>query len=214
MGTRSKPQATARGRPDASSSRDVEATILSIAEKRFAERGYAAVSIREIAEKARVNAAMIHYYFGNKESLLKAVLERALRPLAAAIETLQNTPDVSPGDVYETLLDTIASHPHLPYLVMREVMLPGGVMQKHFAENLGPRLGGALPGLLARESNHAHLRDDIPPNVAALVVMSLAIFPFVVRPVAEQVLDISLGGEALAMMKTQISEIVNRGLTA
>jgi len=201
-----------RGRPEAALSRDVEATILAVAEQRFAEQGYAATSMREIASQANVNPAMIHYYFGNKESLLRTVLERALSPLAAAIESMQSADQVSPGEILKTLMGTIASHPSLPYLVMREVMLPGGVMQAHFAEHLAPRLGGALPGLLEREARDGRMRRDVPPQVAALTIMSLAIFPFVVRPVAERVLNVRLEGEALEVMKSQISEVVNKGL--
>ena len=205
-------QRASRGRPDSTSSRDVEALILRVAEARFATTGYAATSVREIADEAGVNPAMIHYYFGSKESLLKSVLEKALLPLATSIEAMQNAKSVAPGDILRMLMRTIASHPHLPYLVMREVMLPGGVMQEHFARNLAPRLGGALPGLLNREADQGSLRQDITPQVAALGIMSLAIFPFVVRPVAEKVLDVHLSGEALKQFEDQVAEFVDRGL--
>ena len=203
---------TSRGRPDSASSRNVEAIILEVAEKRFATAGYAATPLRDIAAEASVNPAMIHYYFGSKESLLRTVLEKALLPLAASIEAMQNTGSVSPGEILRTLMGTIVSHPHLPYLVMRQVMLPGGVMQPHFIQNLAPRLGGALPGLLGREANHGTVRKDITPQVAALGIMSLAIFPFVVRPVAEKVLNVHLSGKALEDFEDQVAEFVNRGL--
>lgn len=212
MTKNTKPKPAARGRPDAASSRDVEGIILEVAEKCFAECGYSATPMREIADQASVNPAMIHYYFGNKESLLKAVLERALMPLAVIIESMQASKSVSPGEIIEALMGTVGNHPYLPYLVMREVMLPGGVMQEHFASNLAPRLGGALPGLLSREIEHKRMRNDLSPQVAALAIMSLAIFPFVVRPVAEKVLNVRLSGQALDAFKSQISEIVSRGL--
>ncbi|MDX1556027.1 MAG: TetR/AcrR family transcriptional regulator [Xanthomonadales bacterium] len=199
------------GRPNADASVDVRATILEVAEAQFASQGYAATPIREIARAAGVNAAMVHYYFGNKESLLKAVLERALEPLARAIEAMKSAGSVSPDKVIRTLMATVAQHPRLPYLVLREVMLPGGVMQAHFARHLAPRLGGALPGIVKHEQANGRIRQDVQPATGALVIMSLAIFPFIVRPVAEQALDLDLHGEALESFREQVSAIVQRG---
>ncbi len=52
--------------------------IMDIAEKLFAEFGYEAVSTRTLAKEAAVNIAMISYYFGSKEELYIAVIERRL----------------------------------------------------------------------------------------------------------------------------------------
>lgn len=188
-------------------------TILDEAEGLFAERGFSATSVRQIAEAADVNPAMIHYYFGNKEALLRTVLEEAIAPLAATVEAMKSAGEVAPEFIASQLMTLIAAHPRLPYLVVREVMLPGGVMRDHFVEHLSSRLGGALPGLLAREQKAGRVRTDLPAEEAAMVIMSLAIFPFIVRPVAEQVLDIELGGDALEAFKTHIAEFVRRGFS-
>ncbi|MCY0854096.1 TetR/AcrR family transcriptional regulator [Cupriavidus sp. D39] len=50
-------------------SEKTRAEILGIALEQFSTRGFDAVSLREIAEMAGVNHAMIRYYFGGKESL-------------------------------------------------------------------------------------------------------------------------------------------------
>jgi len=55
---------------------DKKQHILNAAEQLFAQNGYDSTSAREIAETAEVNAAMIAYYFGSKENLLKAIIER------------------------------------------------------------------------------------------------------------------------------------------
>lgn len=202
-----------RGRPGEAAAGDVRGNILDAAEDLFAERGYAATSVRRIAEAAGVNAAMIHYYFGNKKSLLHAVLEKALEPLAKAIEMMRSADAVAPEEITQALMSTVAAHPRLPYLVIREVMLPGGVMQAHYAKHLAPRLGGALPALLAREQREGRIRDDLSPAVGAMAVMALAIFPFIVRPVAEQALDIRLVGSELEAFEEQISAFVQRGFS-
>lgn len=68
------------------------AAILTAAERLFAERGYHAVTIREIAAEARVPLALVGYYHGPKQSLFEAVFARwqstideRLRELEAAL---------------------------------------------------------------------------------------------------------------------------------
>lgn len=185
--------------------------ILDVAEDRFARKGYAASSVREIAEAAQVNPAMIHYYFGSKEDLLRAVLEKAVEPLANAVEAMQQAEAVSPAEATRTLMQLVAAHPNLPLLVVREVMLPGGAMQAHFAKHLAPRLGGALPDILAREAGNGRIRSDLPPTIGALALMAMALFPFIVRPMAEQVLDVHLESEELDIFTGHISEFVRKG---
>ena len=52
------------------------AAILDAAEELFRERGYEAVTVRDIAEQAGVSHALVHQYAGSKEDLFRAVLSR------------------------------------------------------------------------------------------------------------------------------------------
>lgn len=61
----------------------VRQELLAAGLRIFAEKGYAAASTREICEAAGVNAAAIHYHFGDKEGLYRAVLEQPIVELAA-----------------------------------------------------------------------------------------------------------------------------------
>ncbi|HKB43205.1 MAG TPA: TetR family transcriptional regulator [Chitinophagaceae bacterium] len=47
--------------------------IMETAEILFAEKGFNGTSVRDIAEKANVNLAMVSYYFGSKDKLLEAL---------------------------------------------------------------------------------------------------------------------------------------------
>ncbi|TXT41092.1 MAG: Transcriptional regulator TetR family [Comamonadaceae bacterium] len=49
--------------------------ILLAAEKLFAQRGYSGVSIRQIADEAKVPLALVGYYFGPKHELFRAIFE-------------------------------------------------------------------------------------------------------------------------------------------
>lgn len=63
--------------------KDTKRDILDAAEQLFAARGPHSTSLRQIIARARVNLAAVHYHFGSKESLLRAVMARRLVPLNA-----------------------------------------------------------------------------------------------------------------------------------
>jgi len=67
--------------------------LLDAAEALFADRGYNAVSMREIAAHARVNLAAVGYHFGSKKNLFVESLTRQMRPLntvrLAALDALE-----------------------------------------------------------------------------------------------------------------------------
>jgi AcrR family transcriptional regulator len=60
---------------------ETRSRILDAAERLFAERGFEAVSLRQITRDADVNIAAIHYHYGSREGLLRAVLDRVIVPL-------------------------------------------------------------------------------------------------------------------------------------
>lgn len=62
---------------------EVMTAVLDAATSLFAARGPASVSVRDIAAAARINHALVHRHFGSKDDVLRAVLERASREMAA-----------------------------------------------------------------------------------------------------------------------------------
>lgn len=58
---------------------DTQTALLDAAETLFCERGYGAVGIREITDRASANISSIKYYFGGKRGLYLAVLRRAMQ---------------------------------------------------------------------------------------------------------------------------------------
>jgi AcrR family transcriptional regulator len=75
-------QKRVRGRPrDADATRDA---ILTAASKEFAEKGLFGARVEEIASRTSTSKHMIYYYFGSKDGLYSAVLERAYAEFRAA----------------------------------------------------------------------------------------------------------------------------------
>jgi AcrR family transcriptional regulator len=60
------------------------AAILDAAEELFAARGYTAVAVRDIAERAGVSHPIVHTYIGSKSDVLRAVLARDEGLIASA----------------------------------------------------------------------------------------------------------------------------------
>ena len=204
----------AKGRPAGPVATDIKQEIQDVAENLFARQGYSATSLREIADQVGVNPAMVHYYFGTKLALLQHVLEQSLEPLAQTIARMKEEEHAPVEDITRLLLQTFSEHPGLPALVAREVMLPGGVMQDHFMKFLAPRLGGSLPGLLEKEQQDGRMRNDFDPSLAALLLLSSCVFPFIARDLAEKALDIHFDRSGLQELERHITGLLDRGLSA
>jgi AcrR family transcriptional regulator len=88
--------------------------ILEVAERLFAERGYANVSIRDVCRGAATTAPMIYYYFGNKEGLFKAAVSHKVS-MSDFIDRLNKTTDVKDEEeaisaFIETYLSSFPDH--------------------------------------------------------------------------------------------------------
>jgi TetR/AcrR family transcriptional regulator len=77
---------------------DSEARILAAAEQIFAETGFSGATTAMIAAKARLPKANLHYYFGTKERLYRAVLRRILEAWLASGDGIRA--DAEPGAAF------------------------------------------------------------------------------------------------------------------
>lgn len=62
-------------------STDTKDRILDSAEGLFAKRGFASTSLRNVIAEAGVNLAAVHYHFGSREELIRAVFARRFEPI-------------------------------------------------------------------------------------------------------------------------------------
>src|SRR4051794_41171180 len=106
--------------------RDAERTrreILDVAAREFADHGFAGARVDEIAEQTRTTKRMIYYYFGSKEALFVAVLERAYATIRAAEQTIEVdhlAPTAAIRRLAELTFDHHESHPDFIRLVSIE----------------------------------------------------------------------------------------------
>lgn len=95
--------------------------ILDAAERKFAEHGFAGVSMREIAAATGLrNQASLYHHFRDKQDLYEAVLARGVDPLVALVAEGAAAGVPSGVDaVLDRILDYLEAHPHLPRLIER-----------------------------------------------------------------------------------------------
>jgi len=185
----------------------VRGALLEAARKSFAERGFEAVSLREIAAAAGVNAAMVRYYFGNKQGLYLAILSEGAAPLLAHLERALEQPEVDGEEALREFLvqfaATMAREPWLPQLFMREVLSADGPLREEFVGRFAARGAHALQALLRRDRRQGRLAQDVEPDLGAIAVMSLAWFPFIARPLVEAVLEAPLDADLAGRLAQQ-----------
>lgn len=84
---------------------DKQLQIIETAEKLFADRGFKGTSVRDIAEEAGINLAMISYYFGSKVKLMEAIFEVRIGSVQMRIESLLKDDSITPLQKINMLVD-------------------------------------------------------------------------------------------------------------
>lgn len=83
---------------------DKQIQILEVAELLFAEKGFDGTSIRNIAKEAKINIAMVSYYFGSKERLLESLILYRTSDLKNQLENLLHE-DIEPIEKINKLIE-------------------------------------------------------------------------------------------------------------
>ena len=80
-------------------------SILKVAERLFADQGFHGTSVRDIAQEADVNIAMISYYFGSKEKLLETIFRFRMEASRKFINELLENDTLEPLEKINSLID-------------------------------------------------------------------------------------------------------------
>src|SRR5690242_1769375 len=101
--------------------------ILEAAEQLFAEKGFEGTSVRDIAQQADVNIAMISYYFGSKEKLLEALIENHTEYASGQLQELSNNNNLDPwqkiGKLVDHYVERIFDHHRFHNIMSRQISL-------------------------------------------------------------------------------------------
>lgn len=163
------------GDANAPTTRDL---ILGAAERHFAERGYAGISMRDIATDAGLkNQASLYHHFRDKGDLYEAVLTRVIEPVLQVVAESAAADGPAKGG-WETSVDRLVvylgEHPHLPRLIQRATLedrehLPGVVPRL-----IRPLYQQGVEVLAATDTGWQ--RPDVPHLAAALYLLIFGFF--------------------------------------
>ena len=164
-----------RGRPEQS-----RAAILQAAVREFAREGVAGARTDAITRAAKVNKALLYYYFKDKEALYGAVLEQVFGGLVAHLAEVFSR-DLPPREkilAYAAAhFDYVASHPLYPRIVQGEMMGVGRgranhlerIVKKYFRPLFGRIAEVLKTGQLSGEFRRVDPLHFIPSMIAVIV---------------------------------------------
>jgi AcrR family transcriptional regulator len=150
--------------------------ILDAASQLIAELGWSAVTTRRIADRAGVNNALIHYYFGTKDALLlEAASAMFTEEFAGPMTGVFSAPTLREG--MKTYVDYLrAIEDHGPSVVVSVEALLRGVRDPAVAEWIRNMLGGArqmLEQVVVTAQQRGELPAELDPAGAAVIIAAL-----------------------------------------
>jgi AcrR family transcriptional regulator len=210
---RRRAKTRSRGRPPVHADSDVRSALLDAASKLFLKHGFERVTARQIAVAAGTTPAMIHYYFGNKLGLFRAMLERAIGPVRELIAGALANADagVDPTMLIGMHMRTAAANPWIATLIVNEVLAEKGRFRTTFIRDIAGRQAPLVMQLLQRARADGKLRKDLDVRLAALSLMSLCMFPFLARAVAGPVLGLKFDDEEIERLVAHTARLFSAG---
>ncbi|MEW2623981.1 TetR family transcriptional regulator [Streptomyces sp. NPDC048106] len=163
-----------------------KAEILDMATREFARAGYEGARVEEIAARTRTTKRMIYYYFGGKEQLFTAVLERAYGALREAEQRL-DVAHLDPVAAIRRLAELTFDHHerHPDYIRLLSIENLHGARHLAASRELGtvgsPALG-VLREILAAGRESGLFRADVDAVDLHAVISSFCFFRAVNRP--------------------------------
>lgn len=144
--------------------------ILAVARREFAERGFGAARLTDIAAAAGLSHPTLLYHFASKENLYRAVIEAAVADWAAQTRTAIST-GLRGFDQVASLLaagfEFFEAHQDFVRIVRRETIEGGGRLDEAMADVLRPFLDDAV-AFLDAEVAAGRLRAHDPRELIEL----------------------------------------------
>lgn len=190
--------------------------ILKAAEYEFMANGYEATKTTQIAERAGVTHAMLHYYFQTKENIFRKIYEDKINmlkdPIVALVENKEMELPQRIDTIIETHFEFLKANPTLPYFVISEMNNNPHLIET-MKENIGELMGESYKKL-QNEIDDYVAQEIINPITALdllLDIVSLNVSAFVMLPIMKSVVSNKDEQNAiLEQRKREIKETINR----
>ena len=163
--------------------RDAERTrneILDVATREFAANGYAGARVDDMAERMRTTKRMIYYYFGGKERLFIAVLERAyaeIRRAERSVDVDGLDPAAAVRRIAELTFDHHESHPDFIRLVSIEnIHRAEHIARSQAIAELGSPAIDLLERIVERGRTEGVFRTDVDAVDVHMMISAFCVF--------------------------------------
>jgi TetR/AcrR family transcriptional regulator len=161
-----------------------ETAILEAAVKLFSEKGYDAVSMRGVAQEARVSKANIYHHFESKEALYRAILLASASQLSGLVNDLAE----GGGSFSVRVSEFAAAHlGHLEgngltsRLILREAFSGDDGHSKMLVDEVFGEIFGRLVSIFQSGQQAGVLRADLDPALCATLLIGADVFFFQAR---------------------------------
>jgi len=194
-----------------------EQNILDAAISIFQKKGMAGARMQEIADKAKINKAMLHYYFRNKQKLFEAVFMQAFQQFAPHVNGIFNSEDSVFEKIEgfaESYISFVIENPYLPTFLIQEININPEFATSFFNAHSAPD-PALFEKQIAEEIEKGILRP-VDPKQLLLNLFSLCAFPFVGSGLVKGILKLD-NNAFNAMMeerKTLIPKLVINSIKA
>lgn len=188
------PRKRARGRP-AGDGPDLRSHLLDAAITCFTRQGIAGTSLRAIAAEGAVTPALLHYYFGDKDQLVDAIVAERLLPVLAELRGVvegagDDVASLATGFVAK-MSELVERHPWWPALWVREVLCEGGVLRELVVGRVARQLPQLLAQRFASAQREGRLNPRLDPRLLVVSLIGLTLFPAAGAPIWRGIFDAS-----------------------
>jgi len=171
-----------RGRPaDPGKQQLQKEKLLAAAQALLATKPYREVTIRDIADYAGLNSAMVRYYFKNKEGLFLALLDRMSKQHFLDMKQISTQHEPIKKFIH-FMLKMLTQNNSMARLIHDEFANDNSKLGEAFIERFPKRMAKILPELVKANT---FITDDQKAKYAAFSLVSMIIMPFVGRSVRE-----------------------------
>jgi AcrR family transcriptional regulator len=172
--------------------RNTEELIIEAARKIFIQRGLAGARMQDIADEAGINKAMLHYYYRSKDKLFEIIFNEAIGKVIGRLGVVlsQQLPilDKIPA-IVESYIDGLIDAPYLPMFVLNEInQQPEAFVQRLKAQSNFPNIMQFMKDIV--EAGKKGEIKEVSPVQLFLNIVSMCIFPFIGRPMAQGMLQL------------------------
>lgn len=200
-----------RGRPNLNSEDAREALILA-ARKCFASRPFREVTTRMVAQEAGVNAALIRYYFVNKDGLYQQTLDHVAQEFRdSVLKFVEEQPDNPLEAILRAHASIAMKNPDIPRLIFKEMVFNEGHGRQLVLDNVAKPNRNFLMGLVNNLATSGQLREDFDPSIFIMSALSMSIVPHLLKDSMMEVEGRTMDDQLIEKMIWQNAEMMKYG---